>query len=698
MSTPPSQPVWSSRADAAHARRARRLALLAQAQRQLTQQLTQHVRTDRLPRAIADAVMFVLPAAACEVYAEFESHELRRLVRLTIDGRDEGEGDGDLTLAHAARDAALPLLASHADGGATRAHGMIEMCLPAVVCRNGHGIIRIVADADAELDEEDLELVAILARHASAAAETARLLALQQSQRRRAEAAAALARASLHATSLADGANTLLRVLDRTVPSSGKALGVARARDGHIEYVAGAGSLAGLVGHRPAGTRGIAGVAPNGRAVVLPVLRDEAPADNPELVPDEWAFVLPLASRGHVIGAVLVTAPRTAPLTRRDQRTLRRLAAPLSLSLDALLLDEEEHLAREREHLLATALTTINHPIFILDRVGVRYANMAAAREYGWSQAELMELRFEDLVVGADTRQGLAVSDGVVEPGVRVSHDIHRRRDASEFPAAVTVSALSGHDGEPLGRVVSVRNVSQDRHLEEQLRHTEKMVALGELVAGVAHEINNPLTGISAFAQLMLEDPLSPEHRESVQLIKQESDRAKGVINDLLLFARKTERGLGPVDVNTMLEQVVRLRAYPLRSAGVSVALELDARAPRVRGDVQKLQQVLLNLVSNAEYAMKGRATRTLTLRTTVESDRAHIEVRDTGAGMTAEVRRRIFEPFYSTKPAGAGTGLGLSVSYGIVHAHDGSILVESEPDVGTVVTLVLPALSSDDS
>lgn len=696
MPTPPSSPVWSSRADAAHARRARRLALLAQAQRQLTQQLTQHVRTDRLPRAIADAVMFVLPATACEVYAEREDHELKRLVRLAVDGRDES--DGDLTLAHAARDAAIPLLASHVDGGTSRAHGMIEMCLPAVVCRNGHGIIRIVADADAELDEEDLELVAILARHASAAAETARLLALQQSQRRRAEAAAALARASLHATSLADGANTLLRVLDRTVVSSGKALGVARARDGHIEYVAAAGSLAGLVGHRPTGARGVAGVAPNGRAVVIPVLRDEAPADRPDLVPDEWAFVLPLASRGHVIGVVLVTAPRTAPLTRRDQRTLRRLAAPLSLSLDALLLDEEEHLAREREHLLATALTTINHPIFILDRVGVRYANMAAAREYGWSQAELMELRFEDLVVGADTRQGLVVSDGVVEPGVQVSHDIHRRRDGSEFPAAVSVSTLSGHDGEQLGRVVSVRNMSQDRHLEEQLRHTEKMVALGELVAGVAHEINNPLTGISAFAQLMLEDELSAEHRESVQLIKQESDRAKSVINDLLLFARKTERGLGPVDVNTMLEQVVRLRAYPLRSAGVAVALALDASSPRVRGDVQKLQQVLLNLMSNAEHAMKGRTTRTLTLRTAVEVDRVHIEVRDTGTGMTAEVRRRIFEPFFSTKPAGSGTGLGLSVSYGIVHAHDGSILVESEPDVGTVVTLVLPALAPDDS
>ncbi|MCA0377715.1 MAG: PAS domain S-box protein [Gemmatimonadetes bacterium] len=681
---------------AAHAspgetRRSGRLALLAKAQRQLTAQLTQHARTDRLPRAIADAILLVLPATTCEVWAE-DGATLRRLVRLSIDAHDDDAPD--LTLAYAARDAAIPLLASRAVAeGPDR--GRTELCAPAHVCRNGHGVIRVLADASAELDTEDLELVTILARHAAAAAETARLLALQLSQRRRAEAAAALARASLHATSLADGAATLLRVLDRTVPSSGKALGVARARDGHVEYVATSGSLSTLLGHRPAGPSGIAGVAPQGRAVVIPALRTEAPPDRPDLVPDEWAFVLPLASREHLIGVVLVTTPRSQPLTRRDQRTLRRLAAPLSLSLDALMLDEEEHQAREREHLLATALTTIDHPIFILDRVGVRYANMAAAREYGWSQGELMEMRFEDLVVGADTRQALVEHDGVLEPGVRVSHDIHRRRDGSEFPAAVNVSTLSSQEGEPLGRVVSIRNMSQDRNLEEQLRHTEKMVALGELVSGVAHEINNPLTGISAFAQLLLEESLTAEQRESVQLIKQESDRATAVIHDLLLFARKTGRGVEPLDVNALVEHVVRLRAYPLRTAGVTVSLQLDPARPHVRGDAQKLQQVLLNLVSNAEHAMQGRTVRTLTLSTASESGDVRIEVRDTGAGMTDDVRRRIFEPFYSTKPPGMGTGLGLSVSYGIVQAHGGRFTVESVPDAGTVITLLLPALAA---
>lgn len=379
-----------------------------------------------------------------------------------------------------------------------------------------------------------------------------------------------------------------------------------------------------------------------------------------------------------------------------NRALFERLSASLALALDALSLDEEERVAREREHLLATALTTIDHPIFILDRMGVRYANPAAAREYEWSQGELMEMRFEQLVAGQGFREGMHEADGLRESGVRLSHDLHRRRDGGEFPAAVTISPLIGHDREFLGHVVSVRNISVDRRLEEQLRQTEKMVALGELVDGVAHEINNPLTGISAFAQLLLEEELGDDQRESVRLIKQESDRAKAVIKDLLLFARKAEQGTAPVDINDVIEQTIRLLAYPLRSAGVQVDLQLDATAPRIRGDSQKLQQVLLNVIGNAEHAMRGRDERRLIVRTTHTDDRVVITTVDTGIGMTADVRRRIFDPFYTTKPDGLATGLGLSVSYGIIHAHGGTIDVASELDVGSTVTMVLPAVLSD--
>jgi two-component system NtrC family sensor kinase len=359
--------------------------------------------------------------------------------------------------------------------------------------------------------------------------------------------------------------------------------------------------------------------------------------------------------------------------------------------LDALLLDEEERLSREREHLLATALTTIDHPIFILDRSGMRYANPAASREYLWSQHVLMEMQFEQIIVERITKGRDSLDDDADAHGVSLTEHIHRRQDGSEFPAVVTASPLLSADGEVLGQVVSVRNVSAERRVEEQLRHTEKMVALGELVAGVAHEINNPLTGISAFAQMLLEEPLVGDQRESVQLIKQESDRAKAVIRDLLIFARRAEPRIGPVQLNELIQQTLRLRAYPLRNAGIAVSLDLDADAPPVSGDLQKLQQVIINLLANAEHAMLEGAARVLTVRTVASEDTVRVDVTDTGRGMTPDVRRRIFEPFFTTKQAGFGTGLGLSVSYGIVQAHGGRIDVQSELGLGTTVSLILP-------
>ena len=674
-------------------RRADRFALLARAQ----QQLTQLTSEESLPKEIAEAVHLVIPCDVIDVLA-FGAEGLQRVLHMEA-GRVISTDPVTLTDAQLATSTALtgiPRVASHLTAGADVARSTMELCAAVRFGQRSAGVIRLLGAKRDAFVLQDLDLLTIMARHAGTAVETARLFALQDFQRQRAEGAAELARVTLQAVSLADGATELLQVLDRFVPSIGKAIGVARARDGHIEYIATSGTLDVFKGQRPAGSRGVQDVAPDGRPAELASLRDVAPASVADSLPDEWALAVPLASRERSLGVLLVTAPRSAPLRQRDRITLERLSASLALALDALLLDEEERLAREREHLLATAITTIDHPIFILDRVGVRYANPAAAREYEWTQVELMEMQFEQLVSGQDARESMREADGLLESGVRLSHDVHRRRDGSEFPAAVTISPLTGHDGELLGQVVSVRNVSQDRRLEEQLRHTEKMVALGELVAGVAHEINNPLTGISAFAQILLEEELGDDQRESVQLIKQESDRAKTVIKDLLLFARKTERGAGPVDINEVIEQTVRLRAYPLRSAGVKVDLQLDPTAPRIGGDSQKLQQVLLNLIGNAEHAMAGRDERRLVIRTTHDGDHVTITAVDTGVGMTADVRRRIFEPFYTTKPAGVGTGLGLSVSYGIIHAHGGTIGVESEPDVGSTVTITLPAVPSE--
>ncbi|MES2522864.1 MAG: ATP-binding protein [Gemmatimonadota bacterium] len=673
-------------------RRADRLTALARAQQQLT-----HVATgDALPLMIADAVRGVIPSARCDIFAATRDGLKRVLtVRDGVavahpDATDEERAVADDTFA-----SGVSRCAAHLTDTPYWSRGAIELCAAVRFGTRTSGVLRLISADDEEFDPQDLDLLTILARQAGTAVETSRLFTLQELQRQRAEGAAELARVTLQSANLADGATGLLRVLDRFVPSIGKAIGVARGRDGMIEYIATSGTLDVLLGHRPPAGSAISGLTPRGRPLEIADLSEIAAPAAAESLPEEWCFVVPLAARDRTLGVLVTTAARGAPLSGRDRITLERLSSSLALALDALLLDDEERLAREREHLLATALTTIDHPIFILDRMGVRYANPAAAREYGWTQAELMEMQFEQLVARVDTRPERRANAAFVESGVSLAEHVHRRRDNSEFPAAVTVSPLASHDGDHIGQVVSVRNVSTDRRMAEQLRNTEKMVALGELVAGVAHEIANPLTGISAFAQMLLEEPLGDDQRESVRLIKQESDRAKAVIRDLLIFARTTEPGAGPVDVNDLIEQALRLRAYHLRNTAVEVVLELDPGAPRVRGDRQKLQQVLLNIIGNAEFAMHAMPVRRLVLRTRAEPGVVHIEAVDTGTGMRPDVRRRIFEPFFTTKKEGVGTGLGLSVSYGIVQAHGGTIDVHSEAGVGTTVTISLPAADS---
>jgi len=679
--------------------RALRLAALAQAQ----QGLTRLVSRETLMPAIVAAVAQVVPAPRCDLF--FPSGGTLRCVYATLHGKAvpiEPSAPETLDLARATYVSGVPrigmswVVAPGTDVTREQNAHTVELCAPVRFGERSIGVLRLTTADHGTFNLQDLDLVSILARHAGSALETSRLFGTQDVERQRAEAAADIARAALRADRMQEGAARLLEVLDRVVPTSGKAVGVSRARDGRIEYVAASGTLSALLGHRPPGGGGVNAAAPDGRPFEVTTLRDLAPESHFGKLPDEWGLVVPLIARERALGVLIASMPASTKLDATARTTLERLSASVSLAFDALLLDEDERYARERERMLATALTTMDQPVFILDRRVVRYANPAAVREYGWTLGEFIGRSLDEIAVGVSPTPGTH-DPSLSAPGI--AHDLssvehkHRRRDGSEFPAAMTQNAITSDDGTVVGQVVSVRNMTKEYEVAAQMRHTEKMVALGELVAGVAHEINNPLTGISAFAQLLLEEPLSPEQRESVQLIKRESDRATTVIRDLLLFARKEGASAGPVDINALLEQTVRLRAYQLRNANVEVTLLLDPTNPHVQGDRQKLQQVLLNVIVNAEHAMESKSSARLLLRSSRDGEHVVLDATDSGVGMAPEIRRRIFEPFYTTKPPGIGTGLGMSVSYGIIQAHNGIIEAHSEPEVGTTISIRLPLL-----
>ena len=228
-----------------------------------------------------------------------------------------------------------------------------------------------------------------------------------------------------------------------------------------------------------------------------------------------------------------------------------------------------------------------------------------------------------------------------------------------------------------------------------RLMESDRLAAVGELVAGVAHEVNNPLSSISAFAQLLLRDELTPAHRESIEVIRAETMRASQVVKDLLTFARRSDPQREPLDLNGVIARTLRLRQYQFAEASVRVQQELAPELPAVLGDARQLQQVCLNLVTNAVHAMAEQGGGTLTFRSSHAGGNVMLEVIDTGPGITPGARAHIFEPFFTTKGEGEGTGLGLSVSYGIVKAHGGAIeVVESGPG-GTTFRVSLPAVSA---
>ncbi|MDQ2952469.1 MAG: ATP-binding protein, partial [Chloroflexota bacterium] len=250
-------------------------------------------------------------------------------------------------------------------------------------------------------------------------------------------------------------------------------------------------------------------------------------------------------------------------------------------------------------------------------------------------------------------------------------------------------------EADPPSALLVGRDMTHEREMRVRLMESDRLAAVGELVAGVAHEVNNPLSSISAFAQLLLRDgALTPQQRESIEVIRGETTRASQVVKDLLAFARRSEPQSAPLDLNGVVGRTVRMRQYQFSEASVRVESDLAADLPSVMGDARQLQQVCLNLLTNAVQAMSPGGG-TLRVHTYQTNDLVRLEVTDTGPGIAVDARAHIFEPFFTTKKEGEGTGLGLSVSYGIVTTHGGTIEVVATGPAGTTFRVTLPVASA---
>jgi len=240
-----------------------------------------------------------------------------------------------------------------------------------------------------------------------------------------------------------------------------------------------------------------------------------------------------------------------------------------------------------------------------------------------------------------------------------------------------------------------VRSIAErDERLQETARkvtESKKLATLGQLAAGIAHEINNPLGGILMYAHMLKEDLIKAENQENVLKIAREADRCKAIVKGLLDFARQTKPERTESNINLVLNEVIALLEQQHIFRNIEIVKEMSPSIPFVEIDVGQIQEVFMNLILNAAQAMDGTGTLTAVARLTDDAEMVEVEVRDTGPGIPSDKIDKIFEPFYTTKEVGRGTGLGLSIVYGIIERHHGSIHVESEVGRGTSFFVRIP-------
>jgi two-component system NtrC family sensor kinase len=353
----------------------------------------------------------------------------------------------------------------------------------------------------------------------------------------------------------------------------------------------------------------------------------------------------------------------------------------------------QSELQRERDF-SGKILNNTQSLILVADVTGtVNYANRRWY-DLGFEQNQVLGRPIEELFLPARRdlikEALLATTSGrqVDNVDLQIQH-----KDGRVGQFSVNLSPMRDEQGNVTSIVVVMSDITDAATLQAKLMHTEKMAAVGQLVSGVAHEVNNPLTAILGFSDLLMENPEVPESaRKDLRVILQEAQRTKQIVQNLLSFARQMPPQRQPVQLNPILRRTVQLRSYDLHSRGVEVVERLNDEIPYVVGDPHQLQQVFLNIINNAYEAVRDiKRPGPIEIASSQKGDFVEIMFQDNGDGITHP--ERIFDPFFTTKEVGQGTGLGLSICYGIVREHGGEIVCKNNPEGGATFLVRLPAV-----
>jgi PAS domain S-box-containing protein len=423
--------------------------------------------------------------------------------------------------------------------------------------------------------------------------------------------------------------------------------------------------------------------------------RESAPSVRQTLEQLDLNYFIPCQIRDHAVA--VLGAGKTVDgdfLSSEDVELLFTIAGYLAIALDnAQLYNSLEQKAVQIERLKdfsENIVESLNVGVLAVDLDGaVESWNTQLERLIGVPRYEAVGRKLED-VLPSDLMAEIAARAG--DDHISSLYKFRMRNGAGRnLVVNISIAPLVGKSGDRIGRLILVDDITQRIRLEEQMVQTEKLTSLGLLAAGVAHEVNTPLAVISNYIQMLAKQLPSgdPRHQLIDKVVKQ-TFRASEIVNNLLNFSRTGAAEFTEVNLNTVVEETLSLVAHPFRTARVQVSRNMQRELPPMLGSNNKLQQVFLNLFMNARDAMPSGGM--VEVRTASHNGSVEIEITDTGSGIPNEDLHRIFDPFFTTKSSGRGTGLGLSVSYGIIKEHSGKIDVRSTQGKGTSFRLEFPA------
>lgn len=354
----------------------------------------------------------------------------------------------------------------------------------------------------------------------------------------------------------------------------------------------------------------------------------------------------------------------------------------------------ERRLRREREF-ARRLMDSLPDLVFVLDReLRYTFASPSLKDVLGYEPEELICSRLGDRADPEDGPALLAMFRGVVAGNCsHGSIEYRTRHKSGEWRLMrATVRPVMDTEGRIEGVIASARDITEQRHVEQQLVQSERLAAMGQMIAGVAHELNNPLTAILGVTELVREGVEEPGMRRQLDLAHRQARRAAHIVQSLLTFSRPPSPRRVPLQLNDTLQRTLQLHEYSLRTNNIVLDFEQRADLPLVMGDMNQLMQVFLNLITNAEQAiLEVRDHGTIKVRIEPAGEFVRILVQDDGVGISRDIISKIFDPFFTTKRPGRGTGLGLSISMAIIREHGGDIAAEPLPTGGSLFVISLP-------